>query len=227
MNTIKLMIWDWPLRLFHWLLVVAVVGAYITGELGGSLTEWHDYLGRLALGLLVFRLIWGFIGSYYARFVNFFPTPARLITYFHGGWHGAGHNPLGALSIIALLLLLVGLVVTGLFANDDIAFEGPLFNLIDKSLSDQLSGWHAGLVNGLLGLLALHVGAILFYLLIKKTNLIAPMLTGSKPLLANDRLIPNGRVGSLRIIIALFFSMLVVWGLWSGEMVDYLASLLG
>ena len=151
---ISVYIWDWPLRLFHWLLVLAVIGSFATGKLGGNLTDWHARLGGLMLGLLVFRLIWGFIGTTHAKFVNFFPTISRLTQYFKGEWQGVGHNPGGALAIIALLATLTTLVATGLFANDDIGFEGPLFHLIDKELSDKLSGWHATLVNILIGLVA-------------------------------------------------------------------------
>jgi cytochrome b len=223
MKTIQQRVWDWPLRLFHWLLVVAVVGSYITGELGGSLTDWHNRLGVLTLGLLVFRVLWGFFGSYYSRFVNFFPTPERLITYFRGDWHGVGHNPLGALSIFALLLVLSALVLTGLFANDDIGFNGPLFHLIDKGLSDRISGWHGWLVYSLLGLVSLHVSAIFYYLLIKKNNLIQPMLTGNK-LLRPDQIVGSeGSYSLRRFILAVFMALVVVWIVWSGLLIDYLA----
>ncbi len=220
MKVIQQMVWDWPLRLFHWLLVLSVVGAYITGELGGSLTELHSLLGALILGLLIFRVLWGFLGTHYVRFVNFFPTPERLTAYFRGDWHGVGHNPLGALSIFALLLVLIALVVTGLFANDDIAFNGPLFHLVDKSSSDSLSGWHGWLVTILLVLVGLHVGAIFYYLLIKKNNLILPMVTGNK-LLRSDQIV--GSVGSCSIrhlIIAIYIALTIVWVIWSGLITD-------
>jgi cytochrome b len=220
-------IWDWPLRLFHWLLVLAVIGAYTTGKLGGNLTDWHARFGSLILGLLVFRLIWGFIGSTHARFASFFPTFSRLAAYIKGEWQGVGHNPVGALAVIALLGTLIFLVATGLFANDDIAFEGPLFNLIDKDLSDKLSGWHSLAFNLLLGLVGLHVTAIVFYQRVKKTNLVLPMLTGKKQLpktLAPSSIRP---VGPLRVIITLLISVSVVWGVWGGGFVDYLAPLAG
>src|SRR5438105_222316 len=133
-------VWDLPLRVFHWVLVTAVSGAYITGELGGRLTDWHGRLGTLVLGLLIFRVIWGFAGNRYSRFSSFFPTPAKLQAYLKGELREAGHSPLGAIAVLTLLALLASLVTTGLFANDDIAFQGPLFNLIDKDLSDRLSG---------------------------------------------------------------------------------------
>ncbi len=222
----KLKIWDWPLRLFHWLLVLAVLGAYVTGKLGGLLTEWHSRLGGLVLGLLIFRLIWGVIGTTHARFLNFFPSFSRLAAYFKGGWQGAGHNPLGALAIIAKLTVLLLLVGTGLFANDDIGFEGPLFHGVNKDLSDKLSGWHSWLVNLMLGLVVLHVSAIIFYQWVKKTNLVLPMLTGNKQL--PDTLAANsiGPVSPLRFVVALLVSTFVVWGVWSVELADYLTSLI-
>jgi cytochrome b len=178
--TERIKVWDLPLRVFHWVLVAAVSGAFITGELGGGLTDWHGRLGTLVLGLLIFRVIWGFAGSRYSRFSSFFPTPAKLRAYLKGELHETGHTPLGAIAVITLLVLLAGLVTTGLFANDDIAFQGPLFNLIDKDLSDRLSGWHAQIFNLLAVMVVLHLIAIAFYFFIKKNNLVAPMLTGDK-----------------------------------------------
>ncbi|WP_442498019.1 cytochrome b/b6 domain-containing protein [Methylobacter sp. sgz302048] len=214
-------IWDWPLRLFHWLLVIAVVGAYVTGKLGGDLTDWHGRIGGLILGLLIFRIIWGFVGTTHARFVNFFPTFGRLAAYFKGNWHGVGHNPVGALSVLALLAVLTVLAATGLFANDDIAFEGPLFSLIDKSLSDKLSGIHALALDVLMGLLALHLAAIAFHQLVKKNNLVLPMLTGRKQVhKAQASSIPA--VGALRFLMTVVISSTLVWSIWSGNVASYL-----
>jgi cytochrome b len=220
-------IWDWPLRLFHWLLVITVVGSYITGKLGGSWTDWHGRLGGLALGLIIFRVIWGFIGTTHARFANFFPTFPRLVAYFKGHWQGVGHNPAGAIAVFALLAALISLVATGVFANDDIAFNGPLYNLIDKDLSDKLTGWHLRLVNVLLVLVAVHISAIVFYQKVKKTNLVIAMLTGKKQLpksLALNSSHPV-TVSPLRFILSLIISVGVVWGVWSGDFAKYLAPL--
>jgi len=222
---ISVQIWDWPLRLFHWLLVLAVVGSYITGKLGGSLTDWHGRLGGLVLGLLVFRLIWGFVGTTHARFVNFFPTFSRLSSYFKGEWQGVGHNPAGALAVIALLTVLAFLVGTGLFANDDIAFEGPLYHLLDKDQSDKLSGLHIKAFYLLLGLVVVHIAAIVFYQRIKNTDLVVPMLTGKKQLpktLAPSSIRP---VNPLHFLISLALSISVVWGVWGGGFAQYLAPL--
>lgn len=224
---VEVRVWDWPLRLFHWLLVLAVTGAYFTGKLGGEFTDWHGRFGSLTLALIIFRLIWGVIGTTHARFVSFFPTWSRLLSYVRGNWNGIGHNPLGALAVLALLTVLILLVGTGLFANDDIAFEGPLFNLIDKDLSDKLSGYHIRSVNVLLVLLGLHVGAIAFYQRIKKSDLIKPMFTGKKHLHQNLIIHECRPVSAVRLIFSLLATISVVWGVWGGEPLRLLPQLAG
>lgn len=231
MPTIKIKVWDLPLRAFHWLLVFTVLAAYITAEFGGALTDWHGRIGALALGLLVFRVTWGFVGSTYARFSNFFPTPARLSAYLKGNWQAnghnpLGHNPLGALSVLALLGVLAALVATGLFANDDIAFQGPLFNLASKSLSDKLTGWHAFSFNLLLLLVALHLAAITFYFFFKKTNLIKPMVTGSKVVPkknSKDFTSQTSGGGKSRFVIATTIAVITVWLVFGGIVVEQLS----
>jgi cytochrome b len=208
-------IWDLPLRLFHWLLVAAVAAAYITGKLGGNLTDWHGRIGGLVLGLLIFRVVWGFIGTTHARFVNFFPTFSRLVAYFKGGWQGTGHTPLGALAVFALLADLAVLVGTGLFAGDDIAYEGPLFNFVDKSVSAKLSGLHSLAFDALALLVVLHVGAIVFYRWVKKTNLVVPMITGKKQASEAAAVSITGG-GALRFFATAILSVAIVWGIWGG-----------
>lgn len=220
MSVKKIQIWDLPLRLFHWLLVFTVIAAYITAEIGGELTDWHGRIGALALGLLTFRIIWGFVGSTHARFTDFFPTPSRLAKYLKGSWQTNGHNPLGALSVFALLGVLATLIGTGLFANDDIAFQGPLYNLIDKPSSDWLTGLHEIAFNVLLVLIVLHLAAIAFYLLIKKINLVKPMVTGSKEAPQTTAIHTGG--GKIFFLIAFALSVTIVWGVFSGVLAEYL-----
>lgn len=176
----RIRIWDLPTRIFHWGLVLAVGVAVVSGEIGGSLMALHAKAGLAVVGLLAFRLAWGFVGSTYARFLSFVPTPARIRAYLCGRWHGHGHNPLGALSVLALLGLLALQAGSGLFGTDDIAFTGPLYRLVDETLALRLTGWHQQLAYVLLALLALHVLAIVFYLRVKKDNLVKPMVTGWK-----------------------------------------------
>ncbi len=175
-----LRLWDLPLRVFHWSLVGAVTTAIVTGKLGGAWMPLHAKAGLLIVGLVVFRLIWGLVGSTHARFASFVPTWTRLRAYLKGQWHGAGHNPLGAFSVFALLALLAAQVSTGLFSSDDIAFNGPLFNRIDEALASRLGGIHQQLATALLWLMGLHVVAIVFYWLFKRDNLVKPMVTGWK-----------------------------------------------
>jgi cytochrome b len=211
-------VWDLPHRLFHWLLVISVAAAYITAKIGGEWIDWHGRLGIFILGLLIFRIIWGFVGSTHSRFVSFFPTLPRVIAYLKGQWQGLGHNPLGAISAIALLIAVGVQVGTGLFANDDIAFEGPLFNFIDKSFSDDLTRWHNTTFNILLGLIVLHIASIFFYRWVKKTNLVVPMLTGKKeiPVTLAESITTSHGNGTTRFILSIIISGTVVWGVSSG-----------
>lgn len=178
----RVKVWDLPLRLFHWSLALLVGAAWLTAEmaedLGNNVIVLHGKIGLLILGLLVFRLVWGFVGSTYARFAQFFPTPTRLRAYFSGGFHPVGHNPLGAFSVFGLLGLLFLQVLTGLFANDDIAFNGPLYPLVSSSVSNGLTRIHHLGFDLLAPLVGLHVLAIVFYVRIKRINLLTPMVTG-------------------------------------------------
>src|SRR5690606_39149665 len=135
-------LWDAPLRLFHWAFAASVSAAIVTGWIGGNLMPWHGRLGLLVLGLLVFRLLWGFVGSTYARWSRIFAATLGVRDYLQGNWREAGHNPLGALSVLAMLALVGFQVVGGLMATDDIAFQGPLYALVSSETGDWLSGLH-------------------------------------------------------------------------------------
>lgn len=214
MGVKRIRLWDLPTRLFHWLLVILIVSAIVTGKVGGGAIEWHARIGLSILGLIVFRLTWGIIGSSHARFASFFPTPASVRAYLNGQWRGVGHNPLGAFSVFGLLALIALQVGTGLLGNDDIAFNGPLYGLISKDLSDQLTGIHKLSINALFALIALHLAAILFYAHVKKDNLIKPMITGWK------EIDPEGGVkgesttggGAIAFIVALLIALAAVYG---------------
>jgi len=201
-------LWDLPTRLFHWLLVLAVAAAMVCGQLGGNWIDWHARIGLFIVGLLAFRLIWGMLGSTYARFLQFFPTPSRIKAYLRGEWDGEGHNPLGALSVFGLLGLLTAQVMTGLFANDDIAFVGPLFDLVSKALSNRLTGLHQLLSNLLLGFVLLHIAAIVFYDFFKKQNMLKPMLTGWKE--GEGESASGG--GLIALIVTLLLSGAAIYG---------------
>ncbi|SFU83033.1 cytochrome b/b6 domain-containing protein [Pseudoduganella namucuonensis] len=176
----RILVWDLPTRVFHWSLVLAVTVAVATGMVGGDWMEVHGKAGIAITGLLGFRIVWGVAGATHARFRNFAPTPSRLRAYLGGRWQGHGHNPLGALSVFALLSLLAAQAATGLVGTDEIAFTGPLAALVGEELSLRLTGIHQQLAYVLLGFLALHVLAILAYLAVRKNNLVKPMVTGWK-----------------------------------------------
>lgn len=207
----RLRVWDLPTRLFHWLLAAAIAAAGISGEIGGSVIELHSKIGLFIVGLIAFRLAWGVVGSTTARFTSFVRGPAAIRAYLQGKWQGIGHNPLGALSVLGLLGLVAAQVGTGLFANDDIAFQGPLSVLIDKELSDALGEAHEVLFGLLLTLIGLHLAAIAFYVRVKKHNLVKPMLTGWQDD-APAAVTPPKSAGPLSVVIALAFAGLAVWG---------------
>lgn len=205
----RIRLWDLPTRVFHWSLVVAVLTAFITGQIGGSWMAVHAKAGLAIIGLVVFRLVWGVVGSTHARFLNFVPTPAKIKAYIKGQWQGVGHNPLGALSVFTLLVLLTVQAGTGLFSNDDIDFSGPLSALIESTLSNRLTGIHVLLSNGLIGLVALHLVAIVFYVRFKKDNLVKPMVTGWKEVSSGTSATQGGLMA---FIVALLIALAVVYG---------------
>ena len=173
-------VWDLPTRLFHWLLVINFAACWITFELGEM--TWHFYAGYSLLGLLVFRLLWGFIGSQHARFTDFLPRPRSIADYLRTGHSPTpGHNPLGAPSVFALLGLLIAQVTTGLFNADDSGNKGPYHMTLPTGWADRIGSWHSTLFDGLLVLLVLHLGAVLFYQFIKHKALIQAMWHGFKP----------------------------------------------
>ncbi len=203
------LIWDWPLRLFHWLLAGAVAGAVATAWIGGNLMLWHGRLGAFILGLVAFRLVWGLVGSNTSRFSQFVTGPGAIIAYLRGQWQGIGHNPLGALSVLALLGILTIQAVTGDFAHDDIAFQGPLAQAVAQDTRDSMTRWHRLSANLLLGLVALHLAAIAYYRVKHKQDLVRPMLTGRGPS-------PSGTGTSggpwYALVLAVLVGVSVAWG---------------
>jgi cytochrome b len=204
----KAYVWDLPTRLFHWSLAVLVVAAFVTVKLGGNAMVWHGRIGLAIIGLLVFRIVWGFVGSTYARFLQFVCGPGAILTYLRGEWHELGHNPLGALSVLALLGILAIQATTGLFSNDDIAFEGYLVPLIGTEASNSITGFHHLLEKFLMVLVALHVGSIVFYARVKKHNLVKPMISGW----ADGSPEQSARGGSaVAFVVAALIAVIAVW----------------
>lgn len=207
----RIRVWDLPTRIFHWLLTIGVVACFISGKVGGNAMDWHGRFGLAVLGLLAFRLAWGVLGSTYARFANFLPTPTSVRAYLRGQWRGVGHNPLGSLSVFGLLGLLALQVGSGLFGNDDIAFQGPLYSLVSKDWSDRISGLHELSVNLLIALVILHLVAIVFYARVRKDNLVKPMLTGWKDVEGDTGKAAAGG-GPAGFVVALLIALAAVYG---------------
>ena len=169
-------VWDLPVRLIHWLLAVLI--AFSWWSVHNHHTDWHIWSGCAILTLLIFRVLWGFVGSSTARFANFIRGPRAIGEYLHGKWTGVGHNPLGALSIVALLLALSIQVALGLISEDkDGLYTGPLYRLVSTDSSDKARDVHELWFNVILGLIVLHVATIIFYRLRGK-HLTKPMITG-------------------------------------------------
>ena len=180
MASVGVRVWDLPLRLFHWALAALVLLALFSGDAGGEWLDWHRVAGLGILWLLVFRLCWGFCGPTYARFSQFVPTPAKLMTYFRGEWRGEGHSPLAALSVFAMLLVVLLQVSLGLFARDDTGFMGPLSSFLNMTQAERVTDWHELNANVVFLLVLLHISAIIYYRLFCDQSLVLPMITGVK-----------------------------------------------
>lgn len=182
----RVRVWDLPTRLFHWLLVFCVVGLVVTGKVGGNAMPWHARFGYAVLTLLLFRIAWGFVGGHWSQFRTFTYAPGSVAAYLGGRSHPdhlVGHTPLGAGSVFAMLLVLLAQAATGLFADDEIAFTGPLNALVSTERGLAFTSYHRNVGQWLLlALVVLHIGAIVFYELKKRQVLVRPMITGDKEL---------------------------------------------
>lgn len=182
----RVRVWDLPTRLFHWLLVFFVVGLVLTGYTGGNAMQWHARFGYAVLTLLLFRIVWGFIGGRWSRFASFLYGPSSVFAYVGGRAHPdhlVGHNPLGAGSVFAMLAVLLAQVATGLIGDDEIAFTGPLNRFVSSAAGLRATWYHKQIGQWLLiALVVLHVAAIVWYLHRKRQNLVRPMLVGDKEL---------------------------------------------
>lgn len=181
----KILVWDLPLRMFHWMLALLVTVSIVSAHIGGNAMQIHLRSGYTILTLVLFRILWGFFGGTHARFASFVRGPATAIAYLkslrrqNAGRH-LGHNPAGGWSVISMLAVLLIQAGTGLFSNDDIATEGPLAKLVSKAWSDRITGIHEINVVVLYVLIGLHLVAIAFYFFRKRDNLVMPMFTGFK-----------------------------------------------
>ncbi|MFZ9994855.1 MAG: cytochrome b/b6 domain-containing protein [Steroidobacteraceae bacterium] len=210
-----ILVWDLAVRVIHWGLVVSVFGAWLTRELEGDWFAWHTRFGYAVLVLALTRVVWGVVGTRYARFTHFVRGPSTILNYLKNlrvsrssaDTRDLGHNPLGAVMIVVLLSLLLMQAVTGLFANDQILETGPLFGYVSVALSDQLTTVHKQLFDVLWAAISLHVLAVFFYLWVLRQNLVKPMWSGRKPGVASDG-ITHSRTG-WAVVIALVVSSLL------------------
>lgn len=223
-KNVTVRVWDLPTRLFHWVLAASVAAAIVSARIGGDAMQWHFRFGYAVFTLLLFRLFWGVMGGHWSRFASFAYTPAALLRYVRGQSagsepHGIGHSPPGAWWIFAALAVLALQVGSGLFADDEIAAAGPLIQFVSGATSSLLTAWHTRWGQWLiLALIALHLGAIVFYLLRRGRNLVGPMWNGDKSL-ADD--VPasadHWRSRSLALILVTLCGVGVAWLVGLGE----------
>jgi cytochrome b len=202
-------VWDVPTRLLHWLLVLLLPFSWWTAETGRL--EWHRWSGYTLLGLVIFRLYWGFFGSSTARFARFLRGPGTVIGYLRGRWNvTAGHNPLGALSVIALLGLVLLQVVLGLFAVDVDGIEsGPLSLYVSFQAGRAAAQWHEAVFDVLMYLVVLHVLAVLYYAIFRRQNLVGAMFSGNRRY--ESAVAPVQRAAWWRLIVGVVISVSLTW----------------
>ena len=202
-------VWDLPVRVVHWLLVVGIAGAYVTHELGVAYFDWHRRTGYLVVVLASFRVLWGLAGTRHARFAHFVRGPRETAAYLGALVRGRasttpGHNPIGAWMVVFFLLTLLAQGITGLFANDEIFNTGPLYGYVSDSLSLTLTSWHRRLFDWILVAVVLHVGAVIAHRVFAGHDLIGPMFSGRKPasLVAEQDAISSSRLWLAVVLLA-------------------------
>ena len=208
----KRLIWDLPVRIFHWLLVICIMAQWITAELLEDAMQLHFYIGYFTLGLVIFRILWGFFGPTHARFSQFLRGPTAIIHYskqMHRSTHTVGHNPLGAVMVVTMLAVLLLQAVSGLFASDDVLYTGPYTDAVSQTWQDFWNATHHTLFNGILALIAFHLLAVCWHQLLLKHNIIGPMLHGKKAASASDG-IASSKLKMALVIVSLV-AVFVYW----------------
>lgn len=202
-------VWDLPVRITHWLLVVGIAGSYITNKLGVEYFKYHLWFGYTVVVLAAFRILWGVVGTRHARFSSFVRGPRTTWNYLRALRQGgaaprAGHNPLGAWMVVFLLGALLAQGLTGLFANDEIFNTGPLYGYVSDATSLALTSWHRRLFDWILIAVVLHVGAVLAHRLVAGHDLVGPMFSGRKDaaLVAEHEAISSSRLWLAVILLS-------------------------
>lgn len=207
----KVVIWDAPTRLFHWLTAVLVAAAYATWRFDWM--DWHVWVGYVLLVLVIFRVLWGFVGSETARFTSFLASPRAAVAHLAHLFHREpdreiGHNPAGGWMVLLLLALLLGESLSGLYVNNDVAEDGPLTQIVPAPVSNLIDALHTYLWWTLLAAVTLHILAVAVYRTAKGQNLVLPMVTGRKTLLPQMQ--TPALAGPLRALLVLGGSVLAV-----------------
>lgn len=218
----RIKVWDPWVRAFHWLLVALLGLAWYAGEFGFSELgkTWHMRIGLAVLGLVVFRVLWGVVGSETARFSHFVRGPGAVLRYLKDARKGRptpiGHNPLGGWAVVILLALAAAQPITGLFASDDILSSGYLADDVSDAVQSAIGGLHKTLFWVLLGFVGLHVAAVLAYPVLKGENLVRWMVTGRRPAPADWRepwfAHPLRAVACLAVAVAVAVGIPAIWG---------------
>ncbi|RZA00720.1 MAG: cytochrome B [Moraxellaceae bacterium] len=211
-------VWDLPVRIFHWLLVLNFIGAFITNWLGVRYFKYHAWCGYSILILVAFRIIWGFVGTYHARFWHFIPGVTGLKTYIHAainrqGKPHVGHNPLGALMVVLLLLALGAQAITGLYSNDEISNLGPFYGYVSNEISLKLTSIHQDLAYWILAAVVIHIAAVIVHVKFKHEPLITAMFNGKKPAHQTDidSISIQSSKSILALIIIIALAALLAW----------------
>jgi cytochrome b len=205
----RVRVWDVATRLVHWSMVLAVALSWWTGETGRL--EWHRWSGYGLLGLVTFRIYWGFFGSSTARFSQFLRGPRTVAGYLKGTWEvTAGHNPLGAWSVLALIVLLLAQVALGLFAVDVDGIEsGPLSLYVSFETGRAAAQWHETVFNVLMSFIVLHIVALAYYRIVRKQRLVTAMFHGSREY--GQAVPPVQTVSALRLVVGVILAAAFTW----------------
>jgi cytochrome b len=209
--TNKILVWDLPVRLFHWLLVISLVASWYTSDGDKGLIDYHLQIGYFTLGLIIFRITWGIFGTRYARFSQFMPKKQALLNYIKNvkqekSYSTVGHNPMGGLMVVLMLTLVLSQSISGLFMNDDVFTTGPYFESVSSSTQKLMSFIHNNVFDVIIVVSILHICAAFYYLIAKKINLIKPMITGYK---SGEKFNGHG-ITSSKLILALVIILAVV-----------------
>jgi len=213
----RIRVWDLPTRIFHWALALLVIFSFTTGKVGGGWMQWHLKSGYAILALLVFRVAWGFAGSHSARFAAFLRGPRAAIGYARGilgGGHPftTGHNPLGGWMVMFMLAILILQASTGLFADDEIATQGPLAAGVSNAFVERMTMIHKYNEWAIVAAVALHVTAVAAYQWGLKVDLLGPMVRGWKTAPPGLAQVEPARASSLlAVVIAAAAAALVYW----------------